>query len=178
MSRIAKQPIPIPQGVTALLNDGTLLVKGPKGELSRQFLSDIEMKIENGAITLVPLKVTLFLRALWGTYASHVKNMLEGVTSGFEKKLVVEGIGFKAAVAGNDLVLSLGFSHPVKLSIPKTLKVSVEKSVISISGPNKEEVGQFAAFIRSHKKPEPYKGKGIRYEKEIVRRKQGKKATA
>jgi large subunit ribosomal protein L6 len=178
MSRIAKQPIPIPSGVTALLNGGLLSVKGPKGELSRSFLSEINMTIEDNAITLVPRKTTIFLKALWGTYASHVKNMIEGVTKGFEKKLVVEGIGFKAVITGSDLVLSLGFSHPIKLAIPKTLKVLVEKSIISISGPDKEEVGQFAAFIRSHKKPEPYKGKGIRYEKEVVRRKQGKKATA
>jgi large subunit ribosomal protein L6 len=178
MSRIAKQPIPIPNGVTVTLLDGVLSVKGPKGELSRSFLSDIAMTVENNAVTLLPKKTTLFLRALWGTYAAHVKNMLEGVTNGFEKKLVIEGIGFKAAVQGSDLVLSLGFSHPVKLPIPKTLKVTVEKSVVSISGANREEVGQFAAFIRSHKKPEPYKGKGIRYDSEVVRRKQGKKASA
>jgi large subunit ribosomal protein L6 len=113
---------------------------------------------------------------LWGTYASHVKNMIKGVTAGFQKKLIVEGIGFKSDVKGAKLDLSLGFSHPISIEIPKDLKVTAEKNVITITGVSNEQVGGFASKIRALKKPEPYKGKGIRYDNEVIRRKQGKKA--
>jgi len=110
-----------------------------------------------------------------GTYAAHLKNMIRGVVAPFEKKLIIEGIGFKAEVKGGELVLALGFTHPVKIKIPDGLKVSSEKGAISVSGSDKEAVGQFAAAVRALKKPEPYKGKGIRYDGEVIRRKQGKK---
>jgi len=178
MSRIGKKPIPIPTGVEVKMEDGVIAVKGPLGELRRSFKGDIEIKIGEKEIVLSPRKETGAAMALWGTYASHIGNMVDGVTKGFEKKLIVDGVGFKAQVEGRDLALSLGFSHPVKAAIPEGIKVSVEKNVISVSGIDKEAVGSFSAKVRMLKKPEPYKGKGIRYENEIVRRKAGKKAVA
>jgi len=178
MSRLAKQPIGIPSGVTATLDKGTFSVKGPKGELTRVFTTgDVNLKIEDNAVVVTPRTMdNVFVRSLLGTYASHVKNMLEGVTKGYEKKLILEGVGYKSAVAGNTLDLALGFSHPVKVTVPTGLTVTADKNVITISGADKESVGSFAAYIRSLKKPEPYKGKGFRYEGEIIRRKQGKKS--
>jgi large subunit ribosomal protein L6 len=178
MSRLAKNPIEIPVGVTVATKGGALLVSGPKGKLERPVFSEIIFTITDKDVVLAPKKKTLFLRALLGTYAAHVKNMITGVTKGFEKKLIIEGIGYKAVLAGKELVLSLGFSHPVKLKIPEGLAVAVEKNAITVSGADKEIVGQFASVIRSKKIPEPYKGKGIRYDGEVVRRKQGKKAAA
>jgi large subunit ribosomal protein L6 len=178
MSRIGKKPILIPAGVEVKINDGVFSAKGPKGENSRIFKNDIDIAINDGIITLNPVRQTKELSALWGTYASHIQNMIKGVTDGFEKKLIIEGIGFKAQLDGANLVLSLGLSHPVKKEIPQGIKVTTEKSLITISGIDKEKVGQFSAEVRALKKPEPYKGKGIRYENEIIRRKAGKKATA
>lgn len=153
-----------------------LKVKGPLGELSRPLHPMIEIKVEGETANVNPKKHTLETRALWGTFASHLKNMVEGVNKPFEKKLILEGIGYKSEVKGDKIVFALGFSHPVEIEIPNTLKVSAEKNNISISGSNKEEVGAFAAKIRSLKKPEPYKGKGMRYSTETIRRKQGKKS--
>lgn len=178
MSRIGRQTIEIPQGVTAEVTDGNFSVKGPKGELSRKFKKEVEVVIEDNAITFKPKSETLFAKAMWGTTASHVANMVKGVTEGYEKKLVVEGVGYKVELQGKDLVLSVGFSHQVKMPVPEGLEVKVEKNTISIAGPDKEQVGLFASKVRLVKKPEPYKGKGIRYENEVVRRKQGKKAVA
>jgi len=178
MSRIGKKPIIIPENVEVKLNDSILSVKGPLGELSRIFKKDIEVDIKDSLITLRPKKITREISALWGTYASHLQNMIKGVTNGFKKKLIIEGIGFKAQAEGTKLVLSLGLSHPVKVEIPEDLKVVVEKNLIIISGIDKEKVGKFSAEVRALKKPEPYKGKGIRYENEIIRRKTGKKAVA
>ncbi len=176
MSRVGKQNIIIPEKTEVVLADGNLKVKGPKGELSRHFKSSIEIKVADKAITLSPKRNDIASRALWGTYASHIMNMIEGVNKSFSKKLIIEGIGFKADVAGSNLNLALGFSHPVVVAIPKTLTVTHEKGVLTIAGIDKDEVGAFSANIRALKKPEPYKGKGIRYEKEVVRRKQGKKS--
>lgn len=176
MSRIGKKIITIPEKTTVTVAGEQVTVKGPLGELTRQFRPDITIKIDNGAITLAPVRNSLDLQALWGTYSSHIQNMITGVNKAFEKKLVVEGIGYKSDVKGKDLNLSLGFSHPVKVEIPSTLKVTAEKNVITITGLNSEEVGQFASKVRALKKPEPYKGKGIRYDKEVIRRKQGKKS--
>ena len=176
MSRLAKKPIEIPAGVTATLDHRTLTVTGPKGTLTREFRPEISIVVE-GAEIIVTLKGDdVFARSLLGTYASHIKNMIAGVTTGYEKKLILEGVGFKSAVAGNILDLALGFSHPVKLEIPTGLTITAEKNVISISGIDKEQVGQFSAYVRSLKKPEPYKGKGFRYADEVIRRKQGKKS--
>lgn len=178
MSRIGKQKIEIPEK-TEVIRDGSLFtVKGPKGELKRDFRDEIEISINGNEITLSPRRNDGFSRALWGTYASHLKNMIYGVNTPYEKKLVVEGIGFKSEVSGKDLVLSLGFSHKITVSIPEGLIVSAEKNVITVSGIDKELVGGFAAKVRAFKKPEPYKGKGIHYEGEVIRRKQGKRAAA
>jgi len=176
MSRIGKKPIDIPKGNTVSLKDGDLTVKGPKGEISRKFNPEIEIVVSEEEISLNPKKSDVFTNSLWGTYASHIKNMVEGVNKGFEKKLIIEGVGFKAEVKEKELVMNLGFSHPVTVPIPEGITATSEKGNISISGVDKELVGQFTAKIRSFKKPEPYKGKGIRYEGEIIRRKQGKKS--
>jgi large subunit ribosomal protein L6 len=178
MSRIGKKPILIPEGVEVAVDKGRVSIKGPQGELNRVFKNNIDIVIKDGAVVLTPVKETKENSALWGTYASHIKNMIEGVKNGFEKKLIIEGIGFRAAVEGTNLVLNLGLSHPVKMEIPGGLKVATEKGLIIISGPDKEKVGKFSAEVRDLKRPEPYKGKGIRYEKEIIRRKAGKKAVA
>lgn len=176
MSLIGKKPISIPDNVEVKMNDGILSVKGPLGELKRLFKNEIAISLSEKEIILKPAKKDKNISALWGTYASHIRNMLAGVTKGFEKKLIIEGIGYKVQLEGQKLILGLGFSHPVKVDIPNTLKVSVEKNNIKIFGIDKEEVGSFSAKIRSLKKPEPYKGKGIRYENEVIRRKTGKKA--
>lgn len=177
MSRVGKQIIEIPAKTeVAISADGVLTVKGPKGELKRAFKSVIAIQVNGAQINLVPQKKDLATTALWGTYASHVKNMIKGVNEGYTEKLILEGIGYKADVAGTTLNMALGFSHPVKVEIPAGLTVTSEKGLVTITGINKESVNQFAAQIRALKKPEPYKGKGFRYEKEVIRRKQGKKA--
>ena len=176
MSRIGKKIINLPEKTEIKVSDGFVSVKGPLGELSRTLHPMIEVKIDGSAITLNPKKITLESRALWGTYASHITNMISGVNKAFEKKLILEGIGFKSEVKADKIVRALGFSHPVNVDIPKGLKVTAEKNVITISGSDKEVVGQFSAKLRSLKKPEPYKGKGMRYSDETIRRKQGKKS--
>lgn len=176
MSRIAKKPITIPPKTEVNFSAGTLTVKGPLGSLSRYFKPIVDVKLENNQITLTLKNDTLEGRAMWGTYASHIKNMLAGVNKVFEKKLIVEGIGYKADIKGKDLVLAVGFSHTITLPIPADLKVTSEKNTITISGISCDSVGQFASEIRALKKPEPYLGKGIRYFDEVIRRKQGKKA--
>ncbi len=175
MSRIGRQIINIPDKVKVSMTDGTFSVVGPLGTLTKQFRDDVAINITDKEITFSPQNDTALAQALWGTYASHVKNMILGVTEGFTKKLIIEGVGFKANLKGNDLELDLGFSHPVIVKIPNDLQVTVEKNLVTISGFDKELVGEFSAKIRAYKKTEPYKGKGIRYDNEIVRRKQGKK---
>jgi large subunit ribosomal protein L6 len=178
MSRIAKLPIPIPAGTTITLVDGLFTVKGPKGTVEKIFKNDVVVLIDGtNTVTLMPKNdKDIFSRALWGTYASHVKNMITGVNAGYSKKLILEGVGFKSEVKGKNLELALGFSHGVTVPIPEGLTVTAEKNNIVMTGIDKEVVGQFAAKIRAMKKPEPYKGKGFRYEGEVIRRKQGKKA--
>ena len=175
MSRISKQPIQIPTGVSIVRDLQTITVQGPKGTLSRPFKNDVSIEINQNEVQVSDTQKTIFTKALVGTYASHIKNMIAGVITGFEKKLILEGVGFKVAVNGNSLDMSLGFSHPVKVEIPSGLTVTAEKNIISVSGIDKESVGQFTAYVRSLKKPEPYKGKGMRYDTEIIRRKEGKK---
>jgi large subunit ribosomal protein L6 len=176
MSRIGKRILVIPAKTTATIANGIFSVKGPLGELTRTFKTDIEVTIDGANITLEPKRKSLDLIALWGTYSAHILNMLNGVNKAFEKKLIVEGIGFKSDVKGKELHLALGFSHPVHVIIPEGLKVTAEKNVISVSGIDVEKVGQFVAKVRAFKKPEPYKGKGVRYDTEVIRRKQGKKS--
>jgi large subunit ribosomal protein L6 len=174
MSRVAKKPIAIPEKATVVVNGVNVVVKGPLGELSRAFNPGIEVKAEGNAVNVTLKRPEDYI--VWGTTASHIKNMLKGVTTGFSRKLIVEGIGFKSDVRGANLEMSLGYSHPVKMEIPKDLKVTAEKNVITVTGVSNERVGEFAAKVRAQKKPEPYKGKGIRYDDEVIRRKQGKKA--
>lgn len=177
MSRIGKQTVIVPKGTEVNLSGTVFSAKGPKGTLTRDFPGDISINIEGDKITFTPTKENdPSVRALWGTYASHVKNMVEGVNEGFHKTLILDGIGFKAEVSGDKLNLALGFSHPVVVQILEGLTVTVEKNNIKIEGINKELVGQFAASVRALKKPEPYKGKGFHYDDEVIRRKQGKRA--
>lgn len=176
MSRLGKKPIEIPEKTEVTYLGGLVVVKGPLGQVSANFKNNILVEIQDKKITLKPLKEDLESMALWGTYASLLKNMIKGVNELYQKKLIIEGIGFKCEVKGSEMILNLGFSHPVKIQIPNDIKVKVEKGIVTVSGISKELVGQFSATIRELKKPEPYKGKGIRYEKEVIRRKQGKKA--
>lgn len=177
MSRIAKKPIVIPEKTEVTLSPGLVTVKGPLGTLSKAVRDqDIRISVANKAIELELVNPSLQSRALWGTYASHIRNMLAGVNKPYEKKLIVEGIGYKADIKGKDLVLAVGFSHPVALTIPADITVKSEKNMVTVSGIDCEKVGEFAAKIRATKKPEPYLGKGIRYADEVIRRKQGKKA--
>lgn len=176
MSRTGKLAIKIPAGTEVSFANGELSVKGKGGTLTRPVHSSIGIEVNNGEITVSPLTKTRLARALWGTYAAHVRVMVSGVNTPFVKKLEVQGIGYKAELQGKTLKLTVGFSHPVLMLIPEGLTVLVEKNIITISGIAKDEVGQFAAKVRAIKKPEPYKGKGIRYEGEVVREKQGKKA--
>lgn len=177
MSRIGKQTVIIPAGTEVKLTGTNLSVKGPKGTLTRDFPGLVTIHIQGNEITFTPNKEgDRKVNALWGTYASHVKNMIIGVNEGYSKKLILEGVGFKSEVAGKVLNLALGFSHPVKINIPEGLIVTAEKNNITVSGIDKELVGSFTAQVRANKKPEPYKGKGFRYHDEVIRRKQGKKA--
>lgn len=176
MSRLGKQPVMLPSGVEVTLADGTLTVKGPKGTLSRAMHKDVAVSVEGNTVTVTPSKETDKAYALWGTFAAHIRNMVAGVTEGFTKVLEIEGVGYRAEMRGNSLVLNMGFSHPVEMPLPEGISASVEKNVITLSGTDKEQVGQFAADVRKVKKPEPYKGKGIRYQGEYIIRKQGKKA--
>jgi len=175
MSRLGKKPIEIPTNTQVSVVDGVVSVKGPLGELSENIHPSIGVEVKDGTVVTVPKDDSISTKALWGTSSSLISNMVEGVNKLYEKKLVVEGVGYRAEMSGNTLVLTVGFSHPINLEIPEGLTVVVEKNVITISGISKHKVGQFAAVIRSHKKPEPYKGKGIRYEDESIRRKEGKK---
>lgn len=176
MSRLAKQPIAIPAKTEVSVSGGTITVKGAKGTLTRPTHKLISVEVGTEGVQVATKSESLEARAALGTYASHVRNMIAGVTAGFSKKLLIEGVGYKWDVAGKTLNLSLGFSHPVKVAIPEGLTVTVDKGALNIVGFDKELVGQFAANIRALKVPEPYKGKGIRYSDEVVRRKQGKKA--
>jgi large subunit ribosomal protein L6 len=176
MSKVGKQIIEIPEKVEVSMQDGIFTVKSGANALVKVFKPVVEVKINGKQITLEPKAEDVFTRSLWGTYASHIKNMIEGVTKGFTKKLILEGVGFKSEVKGKELVLALGFSHPVPVLIPEGIKVTAEKNNITITGTDKEKVGEFAAKVRDLKKPEPYKGKGMRYDTEVIRRKQGKKS--
>jgi large subunit ribosomal protein L6 len=176
MSRIGKGKIDIPEKTEVILLADTVVVKGPLGELSHKVHSDIGIEIASGSVTFVPKVNTLEANALWGTTSSHLSNMIDGVNKPFEKKLVLEGIGYKVEVKGDKIHLALGFSHPVEVLIPKGLNVKVEKNAVTISGISKDDVGSFTARLRDLKKPEPYKGKGFKYFGEVIKIKQGKKS--
>jgi large subunit ribosomal protein L6 len=177
MSRLGKRPIAIPNNTQVSVVDSLITVKGPKGELTLKYKPAVKISITDEGVLLEPAKDNIESNSLWGTYASEVRSMIQGVNEHFEKKLIIEGVGFKSELQGNSIKFALGFSHPIIMDIPEGLTCTQEKNVISISGPSKEKVGQFAAVVRALKKPEPYKGKGIRYSDEIVRRKEGKKSS-
>ncbi|MFA5791738.1 MAG: 50S ribosomal protein L6 [Candidatus Paceibacterota bacterium] len=182
MSRIGKQEILIPVGVKVTQSGSLFTVVGPKGTLTRNFKDDITITITDPAkdgtgktINLNIKRNDKFSKSLWGTYASHIKNMIKGVETPYQKKLILEGVGFKSEVKGKEIHFALGFSHPVIVKIPEGITATAEKNNITITGIDKELVGSFTAAVRALKKPEPYKGKGMRYEGEVIRRKQGKK---
>lgn len=175
MSRIGKKPVILNDKTEVNISEDLVVVKGPLGELKMTYLPVVEIKKEDNQIVLNPKDDSKETIALWGTYSSIIDNMVSGVNEEYKKVLIIEGVGYRAEVKGQKIVLKIGFSHDVELDIPEGIKVSAEKERIEISGIDKQAVGQFAAVIRKHKKPEPYKGKGIRYEDEVIRRKEGKK---
>jgi large subunit ribosomal protein L6 len=176
MSRIGKKAVPLPQGVTATVKDRDVKVKGPKGELSLRVLEGINVKLENNGISVTPREMTDAMRAQWGMQRTLVNNLVEGVSKGFAQTLEINGVGFRAAVQGKNLQLQLGFSHDVIYPIPAGIDIKCEKpTIIVVSGADKQKVGQVSAEIRGFRKPEPYKGKGIKYAEEKIRRKEGKK---
>lgn len=175
MSRLGKKPIMIPTGTEVKTDGFAITVKGPQGTLSRKIPQTITVVIKDNSIMLEPKSTGGNSSAMWGTWVSHIKNMIEGVNKTFEKKLLIEGVGYKADVKGNDVILSVGFSHQVSMPIPEGIKVVSDKTGIKVSGIDIEKVGDFTARMRAVKKPEPYKGKGLRYSDEVIRRKQGKK---
>ncbi|MFH1201203.1 MAG: 50S ribosomal protein L6 [bacterium] len=179
MSRIGRQEILIPTGIKATLSASSLgnifTVVGPKGTLTKNFRDDVVITIADKTINLNIKRNDKFSKSLWGTYASQIKNMITGVQTPYQKKLILEGVGFKSEVKGKELHFALGFSHPVTVLIPEGIIAIADKNNITITGIDKELVGSFTAAVRALKKPEPYKGKGMRYEGEVIRRKQGKK---
>ncbi|MEP2736069.1 MAG: 50S ribosomal protein L6 [Erythrobacter sp.] len=176
MSRIGKKAVAIPAGVTATIAEGTLTVKGPKGQLSMGLSDLIDYKVEGEEIQVNPANDTKAARSFWGMQRTLVSNLVEGVTEGFSKTLEITGVGYRAKAQGKTLNLQLGFSHDVNLPVPEGLEVKTpDQTTVEISGSDKQSVGQFAAEIRRWRKPEPYKGKGIKYRGEYVFRKEGKK---
>jgi large subunit ribosomal protein L6 len=176
MSRIGKKPVVLPKGVTASVDGQTIKVKGPKGELSVKLVPQVSATIGEDGITVTPDKNQEKSAQMWGLSRSLVSNLVIGVTTGFSQKLEIQGVGYRAAVQGKVLNLQLGFSHDVPYAIPEGITIVTEKpTMIMITGIDKQKVGQVAAEIRSWRPPEPYKGKGVRYEGEYVRRKEGKK---
>ena len=176
MSRIGKRPIPMPAGVTASTEGRTLSVKGPKGSLSLQMLDDISYEIADGSISVQPANDTKRARSFWGMQRSMVQNLVTGVTEGFTKTLEITGVGYRAAMQGKNLRLQLGYSHDVNIDVPADLTVATpDPTTVVISGNDRQRVGQLAAEIRRWRKPEPYKGKGIKYRGEYIFRKEGKK---
>lgn len=177
MSRIGKKPIQIPQGVTVILEKDSVLFKGPKGEIKQEIPGGISVEQQENILVVKPEKEGKTMAALWGLTTALLLNHAHGVSEGFEKKLEIRGVGYKAALEGESKIrLDLGFSHPIFMEIPKGLSVKIEKQFITIAGFDKQQVGQLGAKIRAIRKPEPYKGKGVRYFGEVVRKKEGKKA--
>ena len=176
MSRIGKKPVPVPAGVTASVEGQTVKVKGPKGALQFVVPDEITVKMEDGSIKVDPRSETKRARSMWGTSRTLVSNLMTGVTKGFEDKLEINGVGYRAAVQGKNLQLALGYSHDVVYAIPEGIAITVPKPTeIVIVGNDSQRVGQVAAEIRSYRPPEPYKGKGVKYSDEFIFRKEGKK---
>ena len=176
MSRIGKKAVSVPSGVTANVEGQTVKVKGPKGALQLVLHGDVGASVDNGEIKVDPRNDSKRARSMWGTYRTLVSNLVTGVTKGFEEKLEITGVGYRAAVQGKSLNLQLGFSHDVTFPIPEGITIATPKPTeINISGINKQTVGQVAAEIRGYRPPEPYKGKGVKYAGEYIFRKEGKK---
>ena len=176
MSRVGKRPVTIPSGVTATVDGQTVKMKGPKGTLSFVAHDDVEVKFEGGQVKFNPRTDTNRARAMYGTARAQVQNLVEGVTKGFEKKLEITGVGYRAAMQGKNLQLALGYSHDVVYAIPEGITIAVPKPTeITITGTDSQRVGQVAAEIRAYRPPEPYKGKGVKYANEFIFRKEGKK---
>ena len=178
MSRIGKRVLTIPAGVSVDVNDNKVTVKGPKGELNLDVIKTLEVKVNGNELTVEKLKEDKFTNQMHGTTNANINNMLIGVSEGFKKELEIIGVGYRFAVSGNTLTIQAGYSHPVKMEIPKGISVNaISATEIEVSGADKIVVGEFAANIRKVRQPEPYKGKGIRYKGEHVRHKEGKKAS-
>jgi large subunit ribosomal protein L6 len=176
MSRIGKKPVPLPKGVTASVDGKLVKVKGPKGELSVKLVPQVEAKVEADGITVTPNLDMDRARQMWGLSRTLVNNLVVGVTQGFQQKLEINGVGYRAAVQGKNLNLQLGFSHDVAYPIPAGITITAEKPTqLTVAGIDKQLVGQVAAEIRNYRRPEPYKGKGVKYAEEHIRRKEGKK---
>jgi large subunit ribosomal protein L6 len=177
MSRVGKYPVPVPQGVTVQVAGRKVTAKGKKGELSLEIADEVDVKHEGNLITITPRSQSKRARTLWGTSRANINNLVKGVADGFNKRLEIQGVGYRAAVEGNKtLVLQLGFSHEVRYPIPQGIEIKTpQPTVIEVSGADRQRVGQTAAVIRGFRKPEPYKGKGIRYSGEYIIRKEGKK---
>jgi len=176
MSRVGSSAITIPADVTLSNDGGVIVVKGKNGELSTSLHSDVELSVADNVATLKPARDTRQAKALWGTMRSNLNNMVVGVTEGFTRKLEINGVGYRAAMQGNKLVLSLGFSHPVEMDVPAGLKVAVDNNTsVTITGADKQLLGQFASEVRAKRPPEPFKGKGVKYANEYIVRKEGKK---
>jgi large subunit ribosomal protein L6 len=176
MSRIGKRPVTIPSGVTATVEGQTVKMKGPKGQLQFVAHDDVEVKFDNGVIKVAPRVETNRAQAMYGTARAQVANLVAGVTKGFEKKLEITGVGYRAAMQGKNLQLALGYSHDVVYAIPEGITITVSKPTeITVAGIDSQRVGQVAAEIRAYRPPEPYKGKGVKYVDEFIFRKEGKK---
>lgn len=176
MSRLGKLPVAFPSSVSVNITDTQVIVKGAKGELSTLITGDVNVTVDNGEIWVKPANDSKRARTMWGTVRSNVNNLVKGVTEGFTKRLEINGVGYRAAVAGNVLTISLGFSHEIKYIIPAGVSIVCEKpTLLVVTGADKQKVGQVSAEIRALRKPEPYKGKGVRYEGEYVPMKEGKK---
>ena len=176
MSRIGKKPVPLPKGVTAAVQDDTVLIKGPKGEMKLKLVPEVGAEVKDGGVAITPREDSDRARAMWGMQRTLINNLVLGVTQGFSERLEISGVGYRAAVQGKSLNLQVGLSHDVNYPIPAGITIVCEKPTsISISGSDKQLVGQVASEIRSYRPPEPYKGKGVRYASERIRRKEGKK---
>ncbi len=176
MSRIGKKPVPLPKGVTAKIDGRTVTVKGPKGELSVKLVDEVDVSADEGSITVVPREEMERARQMWGLSRTLVSNLVTGVTKGFEQKLEINGVGYRAAIQGKNLNLQLGFSHDVVYPIPAGITITAEKpTALTVAGIDRQLVGQVAAEIRGYRPPEPYKGKGVKYAEEKILRKEGKK---
>ena len=176
MSRIGKRAVPIPSGVTANVEGQTVKVKGPKGALQVLLPDDVTVKMEQGSVKVDPRNETKRARSMWGTTRTLVSNLVTGVTTGFERKLEITGVGYRAALQGKNLVINLGFSHDVVYPVPEGITITTPRpTAITVAGMDKRQVGQVAAEIRSFRPPEPYKGKGVKYQGEYIFRKEGKK---